>query len=232
MNVAFLPGRMNPALTDDGLHPNAKGYAEWAKVALPKLRADLSRENRSDSRKGTPDSPVLPEKKISASPREMKTIEANRYDSATAPDGFRWEFLPGLGYGEGAMEVFPRLGSPVGAKLAYKVKIPRGAKTVDVEVVTRSTLAFARPEGHRYAVGFAGREVKEVNFNARLNEKPENIYSVFYPTVARRVVRTKMTLDVPSELDASEIVVLELSPLDPGIAFEQESITRSGDCSR
>ena len=149
-----------------------------------------------------------------------------------APGGFRWEFLPGLGYGEGAMEVFPRLGSPVGAKLAYKVKIPRGAKTVDVEVVTRSTLAFARPEGHRYAVGFAGREVKEVNFNARLNEKPENIYSVFYPTVARRVVRTKMTLDVPSELDASEIVVLELSPLDPGIAFEQESITRSGDCSR
>ena len=112
------------------------------------------------------------------------------------------------------------------------MKIPRGAKTVDVEVVTRSTLAFARPEGHRYAVGFAGREVKEVNFNARLNEKPENIYSVFYPTVARRVVRTKMTLDVPSELDASEIVVLELSPLDPGIAFEQESITRSGDCSR
>lgn len=96
----------------------------------------------------------------------------------------------------------------VSAKLAYKVKIPRGAKTVDVEVVTRSTLAFARPEGHRYAVGFAGREVKEVNFNARLNEKPENIYSVFYPTVARRVVRidgvgmqTHVNLTYPSLSD-------------------------------
>lgn len=233
--ITLPDGRMNPALTDDGLHPNAKGYAEWAKVALPKLRADLSRENRSDSRKASPVSSVLPAKNssVNSAPlREIKIIEAKDYSKSVAPDGFRWEFLPGLGYGEGAMEVFPRLGSPVGAKLAYKVKIPRGAKTVDVEVVTRSTLAFARPEGHRYAVGFAGREVKEVNFNARLNEKPENIYSVFYPTVARRVVRTKMTLDVPSELDASEIVVLELSPLDPGIAFEQVSITRSGDCSR
>ena len=236
MNVTFLPGRMNPALTDDGLHPNAKGYAEWAKVALPKLRADLSRENRSDSRKASPVSSVLPAKNssVNSAPlREIKIIEAKDYSKSVAPGGFRWEFLPGLGYGEGAMEVFPRLGSPVGAKLAYKVKIPRGAKTVDVEVVTRSTLAFARPIFPVLpCLNIAGREVKEVNFNARLNEKPENIYSVFYPTVARRVVRTKMTLDVPSELDASEIVVLELSPLDPGIAFEQESITRSGDCSR
>ena len=229
--ITLPDGRMNPALTDDGLHPNAKGYAEWAKVALPVWKGCLT-QSRREAENAENVQKVSADSARSASPREMKTIEANRYDSATAPDGFRWEFLPGLGYGEGAMEVFPRLGSPVGAKLAYKVKIPRGAKTVDVEVVTRSTLAFARPEGHRYAVRFAGREVKEVNFNARLNEKPENIYSVFYPTVARRVVRTKMTLDVPSELDASEIVVLELSPLDPGIAFEQVSITRSGDCSR
>ena len=27
-----------------------------------------------------------------------------------------------------------------------------------------------------------------VNFNANLNEEPENVYNVFYPTVARRVV--------------------------------------------
>ena len=227
-------GRMNPALTDDGLHPNAKGYAEWAKVALPAWKRACAgeTEGREASDKRREKAPPVSCLASRVTKPAATTIEANHYDSAIAPKGFRWEFLPGLGYGEGAMEVFPRLGSPAGAKLAYKVKIPRGAKRVDVEVVTRSTLAFARPEGHRYAVGFAGGEAKEINFNARLNEKPENIYSVFYPTVARRVVRRKTTLDVPAELDASGFAVLELSPLDPGVAFEQVTVTRLGDCSR
>jgi hypothetical protein len=147
-------------------------------------------------------------------------IDANRYAKADAPEGFRWEFIPGLGYGEGAMEVFPRVDAPTGAKLSYKVEVPNGVKFADVTVVTRSTLAFARPGGHRYAVAFAkGGEPKVVNFNSRLNEKPENIYSVYYPTIARRVVRQKVRLEVPH--DASGSATLELSPLDQGVAFEQ-----------
>ena len=87
-------------------------------------------------------------------------------------------------------------------------------------VVTRSTLAFARPEGHRYSVAFGEGGVPKIeNFNARLNERPENIYSVYYPTIARRVVRQKVRFDVPS--GASGSATVELSPLDPGIAFEQ-----------
>ena len=208
--ITLSDGRMNPALTDDGLHPNAKGYAEWAKVALPKWRGNAS-----------PDSPVLHAKKISAlsaSPREMKTIEANHYDSATAPKGFRWEFLPGLGRGEGAMEVFPRLAAPVGARLCYKVEVPEGVVKADVTIVTRSSLAFARADGHRYTVGFEGGEMKEVNFNGRLNERPENIYSTFYPTVARRVVAKMVSLDVPKGRRSIKLV---LAPLDPGIPFEK-----------
>ena len=118
------------------------------------------------------------------------------------------------------MEVFPRIAAPTGAKLSYNVAVPSGAKSVEVTVVTRSTLAFARPEGHRYSVAFGkGGEPKIVNFNARLNEKPENIFSVYYPTIARRVVRQKVRLEVPH--DASDSATLELSPLDQGVAFEQ-----------
>ena len=57
-----------------------------------------------------------------------------------------------------------------------------------------------------------------MNFNGRLNENKENIYSVFYPTVARRVVAKKVTLDVPKGRRAPRLV---LAPLDPGVAFEK-----------
>ncbi len=213
-------GRLKPGLNDDGLHPNAKGYAEWAKVALPvwKAACEFGRAGVPPPAADGDGTPSLPRLKSSSS--DVVAIEANRCAKADAPKGFRWEFIPGLGYGEGAMEVFPRVDAPTGAKLSYKVKVPSGAKSAEVTVITRSTLAFARTEGHRYAVAFAkGGEPKVVNFNARLNEKPENIYSVYYPTIARRVVRQKVRLDVPS--GASGSATLELLPLDPGIAFEQ-----------
>ena len=216
-------GRLTPGLNDDGLHPNAKGYAEWAKVALPVWKAACGKGDVHKARdKGSEKSPRVSRLKsnVKSSFSDVVAIEANRFAKADAPKGFRWEFIPGLGYGEGAMEVFPRVDAPTGAKLSYKVKVPSGAKFADVTVVTRSTLAFARPEGHRYTVAFAnGGEPKVVNFNARLNEKPENIYSVYYPTIARRVVRQKVRLEVPH--DASGSATLELSPFDQGIAFEQ-----------
>ena len=216
-------GRLTPGLNDDGLHPNAKGYAEWAKVALPvwKAACEFGRAGVPPPAADGDGTPSLPRLKSVSS--DAVVIEANRFAKADAPKGFRWEFIPGLGYGEGAMEVFPRGDAPTGAKLTYKVEVPSGAKSAEVTVVTRSTLAFARPEGHRYTVAFAnGGEPKVVNFNARLNEKPESIYSVYYPTIARRVVRQKVRLDVPA--GASGSATLELSPLDPGVAFEQLSV--------
>ena len=111
---------------------NRIDYCE-AKVALPKWRVDLSMENRRDSRKASPVSSVLPAKNssVNSAPlREIKIIEAKDYSKSVALDGFRWEFLPGLGYGEGAMEVFPRLGSPAGAKLGrFRVRRTRAFAT-------------------------------------------------------------------------------------------------------
>jgi len=212
-------GRLTPGLNDDGLHPNAKGYAEWAKVALPVWKAACGKGEAE----GVDMMTRLPSNAIDGNrtgpTAKSVVVEANRFASADAPKGFRWEFLPGLGRGEGAMEVFPRLDPPSGAKLTYKVPVQDGAKSVSVKVVTRSTLAFARREGHRFTVGLAGGRAEVVNFNSRLNEDQENIYSVYYPTVVRRVVESRVRLDLPSRHGAH--VEIEVSPLDPGIAFEQ-----------
>ena len=55
-----------------------------------------------------------------------------------------------------------------------------------------------------------------VNFNSLLNERPENIYSIYYPTVARRVVESTVSLTA-----AAGQHELTIEPLDPGIVFEK-----------
>ena len=105
-----------------------------------------------------------------------------------------------------------------------------------VHVIVKSTLAFSRLEGHRYKVGFDGGESITVNFNSDLNEAPENIYDIFYPTVARRVVEKTVTLPVsPAVRNANSAeantdcpLLLTLSPLDPGIVFEKIVIDFGG----
>ena len=59
----------------------------------------------------------------------------------------------------------------------------------------------------------------EINFNANLNEDPENIYSIYYPTVAGRVVESKATLSIENKEDGLQ--TLYLKPLDPGIVFQK-----------
>ena len=154
-------------------------------------------------------------------------FEADDYASATVDPSQRWEFIPGLGRTKGAMEVFPRVGDPKDARLVYRCTVPAGVTQATVRVVVRSTLAFARKEGHRYRVNG-----QEVNFNARLNEAKENIYSVFYPTVARRVVANEVKVKVPGVTsrrgaDKNGLDII-LEPLDPGVAFERVIVDWSG----
>src|SRR5690606_15608699 len=96
---------------------------------------------------------------------------------------------------------------------------PEDVKKVTVHVVVKSTLSFANLDGHRYTIGFNGGEEKTVNFNSDLNEDPENIYTKFYPTVARRVVEKTVEFDIPASSKGGQ--TLTLSPLDPGIVFEK-----------
>ena len=59
-----------------------------------------------------------------------------------------------------------------------------------------------------------------------MNEKPENIYSVYYPTVARRVAIEKIALKLPE--NQSGVYELVVEPLDPGIVFEKFVIDFGG----
>ena len=105
------------------------------------------------------------------------------------------------------------------ATLSYKMEIPKEVTEVTVHVVVKSTLPFHDRKGHEYEVSFEGGEAATVNFNANLNEEPENVYTLLYPTVARRVVESKVKLKLPASGDTLQ--TLTLKPLDPGIVFEK-----------
>lgn len=147
------------------------------------------------------------------------TMEAEHYYELKDAPNARWTVIPYLGRTLGGLALMPYSQSVEGASVSYKMKLPRDVKNVTVHVVVKSTLAFANLEGHRYTVGFNGGSAKTINFNSELNEKPENIYTVFYPTVARRVIEKKAELEVPISSDGMQL--LTLSPLDPGIVFEK-----------
>lgn len=147
------------------------------------------------------------------------SIEAEHYFKLKDAKKAQWTVIPHVGRTLSGMAVMPYSQSAEGASISYKMKLPRDVKKVTVHVVVKSTLAFANLDGHRYTVGFEKGGIKTVNFNSDLNEDPENIYTKFYPTVARRVVEKKIELEVPTSSDGTQI--LTLSPLDPGIVFEK-----------
>ena len=64
-----------------------------------------------------------------------------------------------------------------------------------------------------------------VNFNERLNEDPRNVYSVYYPTVARRVGESKVQL---SSQSAEGVHTLTIRPQDPAIVFEKIIVDATG----
>ena len=147
------------------------------------------------------------------------SIEAEHYNTLKDAVNAKWTAIPYFGRTLSGMAVMPYSKPVDGASISYKMKIPADVKSVTVHVVVKSTLAFINLDGHRYKVGFNGGDEQVINFNSDLNEKPENIYSIFFPTVARRVVEKKAQLNVPASADGMQ--VLTLTPLDPGIIFEK-----------
>lgn len=153
------------------------------------------------------------------------SIEApHAYSLDNSAEG-RWELIPDMGRTLGGVALFPYDVPVEGAKLTYRVELPSDVKKVTVYVATKSTLAFHDAEGHSYRVGFKGAQAVERCFNDKLNEKPENIYSHYYPTVAKRVAIEKIELEVPAGVEVHE---LEIEPLDPGIVFEKFVIDFGG----
>ena len=153
--------------------------------------------------------------------RGYTAIEAEHYFAAQAAEGTRWTLIPDMGRTLGALAMLPYTQPAEGGALTYRVQLPDGVDSVRVHVVTKSTLAFNNT-GHRYEVSLGGASQTQ-HFNALLNEDPQNIYSVYYPTVARRVVET--VSELPAAGGWSELV---LRPLDPGIVFEKIVVDYGG----
>lgn len=141
-------------------------------------------------------------------------MEAPHFKKAIAPmdNSASWTLIPFIGRTQGGMAVMPYTLSPDGATLEYEFSLPETTDSVNVHVVTKSTLAFSCPNGHRYAISIDGAPETIINFNADLNEQPENIYTTFYPTVAGRVVEKIFPLNV-SKFSNQPKHTLRISPL-------------------
>ena len=157
---------------------------------------------------------------------DVVSIEAEHYYEAHDANNASWTIIPYIGRTLSGVALMPYSSSIDNAHLNYKIEIPSDIKEVDVYVIVKSTLAFHNQDGHRYKIGFEGSENQIVNFNNNLNENPENIYSVFYPTVARRVIEKKIRLKLPTQNRDSQI--LKLQPLDPGIVFQKIVVDLGG----
>ena len=152
-------------------------------------------------------------------------MEAEHYLSATPAAKAEWTVLPYVGRTLSGMTLMPYTEPVSGASLSYQFTTDRQVESVKVHIVVKSTLDYLNKGGLTYTVSLDGSTPQRVNFNHNLNEAKENIYSVFYPTVARRVVESVVTL--PIDKTKAEHL-LTLCPEDPAIVFEKVVVDAGG----
>ena len=131
----------------------------------------------------------------------------------------QWQVIPFHGRTRSGVALFPYDAPRDGASLTYKFSLPEDVSKVTLHAIVNATLPFYRAEGHRYMVSVDGGQAVEVNFNSRLNEDPANVYSIYYPTVAGRVVETTLELDLGSAQDG--LHTMTISPIEPGTVFQK-----------
>lgn len=163
-------------------------------------------------------------------------IEAPYYSSKTDAAEAKWTEIPFMGKSVSAITLMPYTKSVKGASITYKFKMQvsktsdgkafNGKQKVRIHVITKSTLDYLNKGGLTYGVSLDGASPVEVNFNKDLNEKPENIYNIYYPTIATRIVDQVIELELPASSDG--IHTLTLTPNDPAIVFEKIVIDGRG----
>ena len=163
-------------------------------------------------------------------------IEAPYYNSKTDATEAKWTEIPFMGKSVSAMTLMPYTKSVKGASITYKFKLKaekasdgnasNSKQKVRIHVITKSTLDYLNKGGLTYGVSLDGASPVEVNFNKDLNEKPENIYNIYYPTIATRIVDQVIELELPATADG--IHTLTLTPNDPAIVFEKIVIDGRG----
>ena len=151
-------------------------------------------------------------------------IEAPFFASKTdaAPEGkekegAKWVQIPFMGKSLAGMTLMPYTKGVKGASITYQFKME--PRKVRIHVIIKSTLDYQNKGGMTYGVSVDGAEPILVNFNHNLNEKPENIYDIYYPTVATRIIDKVIEVELPATADG--VHTLTLTPNDPAIIFEK-----------
>lgn len=144
------------------------------------------------------------------------SIEAPYFFSKTDAEA-KWTKIPFMGKSLAGMTLMPYTQSVKGASITYKFKLH--TKKVRLHIITKSTLDYLNKGGLTYSVSLDGASPIQVNFNKDLNEKPENIYNLYYPTIATRIIDKVIELELPASSDG--IHTLTLTPHDPAIIFEK-----------
>ena len=143
-------------------------------------------------------------------------IEAEHYYQKNEAAGSPLLVIPGMGRTLSGVRID-------GGSLLYKWETTSDCQQATVYVIVKSTLDYLNKGGLEYEVSVDGGTPQIVNFNSKLNEKPENIYSIYYPTVARRVVES--TVKFPMTKGSH---TLKFAPKDPNIILEKIVIDLGG----
>ena len=159
------------------------------------------------------------------------SIEAPYFFSKTDAEA-KWTKIPFMGKSLAGMTLMPYTQSVKGASIIYKFKMTSShskashseassqpGKKVRLHIITKSTLDYLNKGGLTYSVSLDGASPIQVNLNKDLNEKPENIYDLYYPTIATRIIDKVIELELPASSDG--IHTLTLTPHDPAIIFEK-----------
>ncbi len=157
------------------------------------------------------------------------SMEAEHTYARTDSPSAKWTVLPFVGRTLSGITLMPYDKPIDGAKLEYRFSTdaqhPTISQQVKIHVVVKSTLDYLNIGGLCYEVSLDGGNPVTVNFNAELNEKPENIYSIYYPTVARRVIEKVVELPLNTQ---SATHTVTLRPLHPAIVFEKVVVNLGG----
>lgn len=217
-NHKMAGGKWNGMMTQKHI-----GYKSWNDAFEKDTCPELFRVSASEA-------PVISEH------NGVVEIEAPYYSSKTDAAEAKWTEIPFMGKSVSAMTLMPYTKSVKGASITYKFKLKaekasdgntsNGKQKVRIHVITKSTLDYLNKGGLTYGVSLDGASPVEVNFNKDLNEKPENIYNIYYPTIATRIVDKVIELELPASSDG--IHTLTLTPNDPAIVFEKIVIDGRG----
>ena len=158
---------------------------------------------------------------------------ASKTDAASQgkeKEGAKWVQIPFMGKSLAGMTLMPYTKGVKGASITYQFKmnaLARNAassnttdsKKVRIHIITKSTLDYQNKGGMTYGVSVDGAKPTIVNFNQDLNGKPENIYNIYYPTIATRIIDKVIEVELPVTGDG--IHTITLTPNDPAIIFEK-----------